>query len=373
MCSPQISVRVGAGRTRLLACRTPFFVAASLVPMAPATNKRTASMADLTNYAERLPKFEKTGSYCQDEKNKNYHIQLQELISGCQSNPELVAIVYGKYAEAVKQLRTGGDWEMSKIFSPPPRNLLGLPTEYVLEFIAKHTDLTAKDLAALQRNDPKGGHKIFLQLVQLPGTLRVEGDMLCRGFLNRIARTRLGLAGKRCERIKAGGFFSDGQVFWADYGSYRGTFEEGRLVRVEHLATKDTVDIDSLELLVTTKHQMNDNYSDVAAMYQYQSQPGLKLCNLFSHTPPRGAWKIPHYTSVKQPAFVQFRDTEMQKYLQERQNFSGQATTNAIAEEVHAVEKEKKAVTMAKAKAAAGAALQKAKELRRAKSKATAK
>lgn len=129
--------------------------------MAPAVNKRTASMADLSNYAERLPKFERTGSYCQEEKYKNYHIQLQEIISGCQANPELVAIVYGKYAEAVKQLKTSVDWEMSEIFSPPPRNLMGVPTEYVLEFIAKNTDLTAKGLAALQRNDSKGGHKLF--------------------------------------------------------------------------------------------------------------------------------------------------------------------------------------------------------------------
>ena len=47
-------------------------------------------------------------------------------------------------------------------FSPPVRNLLGLPDEFTFVWLQKTTDLTQDLLIAIRRKDPKGPEKLLL-------------------------------------------------------------------------------------------------------------------------------------------------------------------------------------------------------------------
>lgn len=306
-----------------------------------------------------------------DEKNKNYRIQLQQMISGAQENPELIPILFGKYTEALQNLAAGGDWQMSELFSPVPKNIYSLPDEFVFEFVAKHTDMTGDKLAALCKTDPKGAHKLFLSLTQLPGSLKIEGDMGCRGFMNHIAHSRFVACGRRMTKICAEGNYSAGQVFWADCGSYACTFTEGRLTKVVHSATTHSVDIDPLELLVSARWQMVDNWSDLSASFQYAGQPGLKLASLFKRDPPAGPWTIVQFSGLKQASFQSFLQSEMVQFLAAREKVYGRSDQDEVRECVKELKTEKKKETMQKAKVAAKAALKKAKDLRAAKAKTT--
>lgn len=191
--------------------------------------KRKCGSNDLSPFAVKLPKFERTGNQIDDEKNKNYWIQLQQMITGCQSNPELVPIVYG----VQQMLAQTGEWQLSEMFSLVPKHLYSLPDEFVFEFLVKNSGLQADHLGAIQKRDPKGPHKILLGMVQLPSTLTLEGDMVCRGCMKFLCKDRYDLCGRRMHNLKGSGNYADGQVFWADCGSYQCDVADNKLIKVQ--------------------------------------------------------------------------------------------------------------------------------------------
>jgi hypothetical protein len=333
--------------------------------------KRAASSSELSPYAAKLPKFERTGSVIEDEKNKNNWLQLQAMINGCQSNPDIVSILFGKFTETRQLFTSVGEWQLAEMFQPTPKNLWALQDDFVYEFIISHSDLKTEYLVAIQRADPKGPHKLFLAMVQLPGSFKLEGDMVCRGFLNRMCHTRFEHCGGRMVKILEEGHVLNGIVFWANCGSYNGKFEGGKLVEVLHVSSGARVEINPLEIMVSEKWQMVDNWSDVNACYQYEGQPGMKLANLFRKDNHEGPWKYAYFTGSKQAAFLKFLDTELAEFRKDRERVAGTSAglTVEIKENVSAMKAEKKKATMEKAKVAAKQALRAAQELRKAKSK----
>lgn len=331
--------------------------------------KRKCGSNDLSPFAVKLPKFERTGNQIDDEKNKNYWIQLQQMITGCQSNPELVPIVYGKFCEAQQMLAQTGEWQLSEMFSPLPKNLYSSPDEVVFEFLVKNSDLQADHLGAIQKRDPKGPHKILLGMIQLPSTLKLEGDMVCRGFINFLCKDRYELCGRRMHNLKGCGNYADGQVFWADCGSYQCDFADNKLIKVQHRSSGDSVDIDPLELYVTTRWQMIDNWSDMNAHFTFGGQPGLKL----ARDPATGPWKVPHFTGIKQPALQSWVNDAMVRFLEAREAVSGKRGQDDVRQKVNELRTERKKEVIEKAKIAAKAAFQQAKENRKATAKARPK
>eukprot|EP00969_Alexandrium_andersonii_P167696 7413820-Alexandrium_andersonii.AAC.1 len=75
-------------------------------------------------------------------------------------------------------------------------------------------------------------------MVQLPGILRLEGDLQNRRLLRWILDDRWKVAGKRLQDIKAKHLVQEGEVFWADAGSYCCKWNDaGKLISVEHRPT----------------------------------------------------------------------------------------------------------------------------------------
>ena len=101
-----------------------------------------ASFEAISPYALRLPKFDLSGVYKEDEKLKNYHFQLQIIVSGCMKNPDMVPILYGKYCEAMKMEQVAHGWNQAGLFAyVQPRNVQAIPDEWIIEIIGKHSNL----------------------------------------------------------------------------------------------------------------------------------------------------------------------------------------------------------------------------------------
>jgi len=57
----------------------------------------------------------------QDEARKNAHAQLAQMITSCQSNPDLCAILYSKFVEAQTALCAAGDSRPEECFGRIPK------------------------------------------------------------------------------------------------------------------------------------------------------------------------------------------------------------------------------------------------------------
>ena len=120
-----------------------------------------ASFDAISPYALRLPKFDMSGVYKEDEKLKNYHSQLQIMVSGCMKSPDMVPILYGKSCEAMKMEQEAHGWNQAELFAyPQPRNVQAIPDEWIIEFLGTHSDLAVEDCVAINKKDGKGCHKI---------------------------------------------------------------------------------------------------------------------------------------------------------------------------------------------------------------------
>ena len=156
----------------------------------PSKRSADVSIDSTSPYASKLPKFERVGEYTVDEQYKNFYPQLQQMISGCQRKPELIPILFGKYSEAKTELLGAGEWRQVELFHPAPRCIGNLPEEFLFEFIKSVTDIRTEDLVEVNKKDSQGAAKIFSHMTQLPLGFRLEGDMLCRGVVNFLAKRR---------------------------------------------------------------------------------------------------------------------------------------------------------------------------------------
>ena len=123
---------------------------------------------DATPYANKLPEYDRSGNWTQDQHLQTYHSQLAIMITACQKNPDLVPVLYGKFAEALKTMKQANGWHAAELFHPIPRHLSS---------VNDGTDITAVLLGQINRKDPKGSHNVFSGMTQFPLTMIMHGDL----------------------------------------------------------------------------------------------------------------------------------------------------------------------------------------------------
>ena len=214
----------------------------------------------------------------------------------------MVPVLYGKFAEAQKAMKQANGWHAAELFHPIPRHLSSVDDGFIMSFVSKHFDITAALLGQINRTDPKESHKLFSGTTQLPLTMIMHGDLLCRGVLNFMSKNRWQQMGDRLMTAMASGSIDeDGTVHWLSCGPYDCTFQESKLAHVLHRPTGDAVVVDPNEYLVSGAWTAIDFGHELTVGFKFQKQASLVLCDTFDKVPaPLGPWKFIHCSSSKQ-------------------------------------------------------------------------
>ena len=107
--------------------------------MAATPTKRTFGQMqddfmDAAPYANKLPTYDRSGNWTQDQHLQTYHSQLAIMISACHKNPDLVPVLYGKFAEAQKAMKQANGWHAAELFHPIPRHLNSVDDGFIMSF-----------------------------------------------------------------------------------------------------------------------------------------------------------------------------------------------------------------------------------------------
>jgi hypothetical protein len=327
--------------------------------------KRSSVSAGFTPspYANKLPKFEsKTGSF-QDTEDANIEWrQLNRIITDCQQNRYLIKILFNKMMESQQKMATHGS--ILQTWGVAPKNIMGLPDTFVMGWVIDNTDLTEDYLVAAKLRDPKAAHKIMIGMTQLPETLKIEEELVFVAVMKKLLDFQFRETGQRLRTIVAdGGIDRDGRLYFADVGAYKLTYTEGKLTMIEHTITKDKVEIDPNEFLVTVKYDFLRNWSDVNAELRCFGKTGEKLINQFAKEPPKGPHKFIHYTGIKSVALRTLIEKLHLEVLDSLKASTGGGGSDELQQKLKDAEKEGKKAAMEKVKAAGKEALKKKKEL----------
>jgi hypothetical protein len=326
------------------------------------------SIADVSPYASRLPSFHSTGEFFTDERAKTDHIQLQSMIDGCLKNRQLIPICFGKFTEAMKALVCNPVLDRSAVFAPPaPKNLMGLPIAFLIQWLVSKTDMTADMLLAFTQIDKKAIHRLFLAKVQLPEGLRMDGELQNVAVLKRILDARDVHCGERLKHVCRDKYVQGNKIYWLNCGAYRPKFDEGKLVEVTHMPSGHIAVVDAANFVITdcAEWQLVDNWSDVGAEYQYSGEPGKKLSSFFKKDTFQGPWGYTFYTGSKQTSFQAMLELNVNGYIVDKEKVSASSSSEAMVQQkVQDASKVAAQASMSKVKAAAKVALGKAKKAR---------
>ena len=318
----------------------------------------------MTAYSQRCPRFETAGCYYEEEGAKNDWLQLRSMISECQRGRKLISVLFGKMTEAKDAMNNGHIGERGDLFQPAVRHLFVLPDEFVFGWLIAHSDLTDSILLALRRKDNKAPHKLLALAVQLPDSLRFDAPMQNTSIFRRLCDARDTHCGERLRKIVENGCLGDDCIYFGECGSYEEEYDDkDRLVKIRHRQTSCEHVVDPSQLLITRTWNLVNNWSDMNAEFQFDAQPGKKAASFFKKDPAEGPWTLTHYSGSKQKGFKDLLEQLVVEWDRERKAVSAHDHTE-IKAKIDEDVKETRKNAMVKAKAAAKAALQKAKGLR---------
>ena len=250
--------------------------------------KRSAADAGhtISPYASKLPKLASPSKDTLSEGDADGdRFLLQQMITGCESDPTHIKALYGVYLKRVqtKAEHSNSAMESETLFQDGCQ--ISSLTDFVGRFVEKRSDLTFSELKTVNLRNGNGAWKLFHVATNIPPHFRIREDLRSPEVLTRLCDQQNDQLGKRIERVKGQGHVDTvtGEIKKSGpFLAYTTEMDEGEqnhtVVIYRGVVRKD---LDAHPRYIKKGTVIKDVYSDSQAAFKEGSKPPWKVASLF--------------------------------------------------------------------------------------------
>lgn len=247
---------------------------------APASLALTRRLADipgveLTPFAKRLPKPQRTGSLQSDCTKSIEHAAIQKIISLLQDHPSHALMTL---ASLQSNLATN-DSTTDDCWGSNVKALGKLPVHWVSQWLvdASQGELRQCDMEKMVEHDSQAAFTLFHFATQTKPGHKLPVECLDKKVCSKVFFERAKVLGKRLVSWKEKALTHDGSIKWGDGGCYKLTFEDGKAKTITHVSG-DSAKIPS-HVTITKDFILMNNFSDSTACLELA--PATYTCKDF--------------------------------------------------------------------------------------------
>ena len=229
----------------------------------------------LSPYAKKLPKPQRTGSLQSDCTRSIEHEAIQKIISLLQDHPSHALMTLASLQSNLSTIDSATD----DCWGPSVKTLGKLPVHWVSQWLveASQGELRQVDMEKMVEYDNQAAFTLFHFATQTKPGHRLPVECLDKKVCSKVFFERAKVLGKRLVSWKEKALSHDGSIKWGEGGCYKLTFEDGKAMAITHVSG-DSAKI-PIHVTITKDFILMSNFSDSTACLELS--PATYTCKDF--------------------------------------------------------------------------------------------